>query len=125
MAPFAAARPAYYTYYGYSAFINVLDYTSVVIPVTKVDKNVDKKLEDFKAVDEEDQKTQDTCKHTLLLSFSGVREGVSFADLSFTDDPEIYDGAHVSVQLMGHKMQEEKMLGLAMYVGEAIHGLPL
>ena len=41
------------------------------------------------------------------------------------DDPEIYDGAHVSVQLVGRKLQEEKMLGLAQYVGEAIHGLPL
>lgn len=66
LAPFAAARPAMYTYYGYSVWVNVLDYTSVVVPVTKVDKNVDKKAEGFKAVDETDQKTQDSCEFALL-----------------------------------------------------------
>lgn len=62
LAPFAAARPGMYSYYGYSAWVNVLDYSAVVVPVTKVDKSVDKKIEDFKAVDETDQKTQDNCK---------------------------------------------------------------
>lgn len=62
LAPFAAARPAKYTYLTYSSFVNVLDYTSVVVPVTQVDKNVDKKNESFKAVDEVDQETQDNCK---------------------------------------------------------------
>jgi amidase len=38
----------------------------------------------------------------------------------FTDDPEVYDGAHVSVQLVGRRLQEEKMLALAVYVGEAL-----
>lgn len=62
LAPFAAARPEGYTYYGYSVWVNTLDYTSVVVPVTTVDKNVDKKIEGFKAVNEQDQKTMDTCK---------------------------------------------------------------
>jgi len=62
LAPFAAARPEKYTYLTYSSFVNVLDYTSVVVPVTQVDKNVDKKDENFKAVDKVDQETQDTCE---------------------------------------------------------------
>lgn len=62
LAPFPAARENGYTYYGYSAWVNMLDYTSVVVPVTNVDKSVDKKYESFKAIDETDQKTQDTCK---------------------------------------------------------------
>lgn len=66
LAPFPAARPGKYEYYGYSVWVNLLDYTSVVIPVTNVDKSVDKKHEDFKAVDETDQKTQDSCELTLL-----------------------------------------------------------
>ena len=98
LAPFPAARVNGYTYYGYSVWVNLLDYTSVVVPVTNVDKNVDKKLENFKAIDEVDQKTQDTY------------------------DPEVYDGAHVSVQLVGRRLQEEKMLALAKYVGEVLHG---
>ncbi|GAB7349320.1 hypothetical protein MBLNU459_g8457t1 [Dothideomycetes sp. NU459] len=92
LAPFAAARPQKYTYYNYSSFVNVLDYTSVVIPVTKVDKNVDRVKSDFSPVDEADRITQETY------------------------DPEIYDGAHVSVQLVGRRLQEEKMLALAEYV---------
>ena len=64
LAPFPAARPEMYTYYGYSVWVNTLDYSSVVVPVTRVDKGVDKKVEGFKAVDEQDQKTQDTCEST-------------------------------------------------------------
>jgi hypothetical protein len=39
----------------------------VVVPVTQVDKNVDKKDENFKAVDEVDQETQDTCECSSTL----------------------------------------------------------
>lgn len=38
------------------------------------------------------------------------------------DDAAIYDGAHVSVQLIGRRLQEEKVLALAEYVGDAIRG---
>ncbi|KAM3419149.1 hypothetical protein BST61_g5094 [Cercospora zeina] len=98
VAPFPAARPKAYTYYNYTLWVNLLDYTSVVVPITNVDKNLDKKLEKFQAVHEVDQKTQDTY------------------------DPEIYDGAHVSIQLVGRRLQEEKMIALAQYVGDAVHG---
>ena len=37
-----------------------------------------------------------------------------------TDDPDIYDGAHVAVQLIGRRLQEEKVLALAEHIGEAI-----
>lgn len=117
LAPFTAAREKGYTYYGYSVWVNLLDYTSVVVPVTIVDKNVDKKLEDFKAVDETDQETQDTCKRAPSQLRCGSR-----ADMNAADDPEIYDGAHVSIQLVGRRLQEEKMLALAKYMGEALHG---
>jgi Asp-tRNA(Asn)/Glu-tRNA(Gln) amidotransferase A subunit family amidase len=33
-----------------------------------------------------------------------------------TDDPEIYDGAHVSLQIVGKRLQEEKMLAIAAHV---------
>lgn len=62
LAPFAAARPEKYTYYGYSSWVNLLDYTSVAVPVTTVDKSVDKKAEGFKPIDDTDQTTQDTCE---------------------------------------------------------------
>ncbi|KAF4547646.1 Acetamidase-like protein 3 [Elsinoe fawcettii] len=98
LAPFAAARPEKYTYYGYSVWVNVVDYTSVVVPVTTVDKSKDKRIQDFKPVNEEfDAKTMENY------------------------DPEIYDGAPVAVQLVGRRLQEEKMLALAEYVGGLLH----
>lgn len=39
------------------------------------------------------------------------------------DDPEIYDGAHVSVQLVGRRFQEEKVLALAGIVAEALRNV--
>jgi amidase len=29
------------------------------------------------------------------------------------DDPKIYDGAHVALQIVGRRLQEEKMLAIA------------
>ncbi|KAG8628828.1 hypothetical protein KVT40_002693 [Elsinoe batatas] len=98
LAPFAAARPEKYTYYGYSVWVNVVDYTSVVVPVTSAKKDTDKKIDNFKPANEEfDAKTMDSY------------------------DPEIYDGAPVAVQLVGRRLQEEKMLALAEYTGGLLH----
>ena len=54
VAPFPAARPEGYDYYGYSMIINLLDYTSVVVPVTTVDKEVDVLPEHHKPLSELD-----------------------------------------------------------------------
>ncbi|KAF2726160.1 amidase [Polychaeton citri CBS 116435] len=96
LAPFPAARKGAYTYYGYSVWVNTLDYTSVVIPVTKSDKSIDKVVPDFVPKTEDDKKTMDTY------------------------DPEIFDGSHVCVQLVGRRLQEEKMIALAKLVTDAL-----
>ena len=62
VAPFAAARPKRYIYYGYSTIINLLDYTSCVIPVTNVDKNIDLVETDFKPIDDLDKEVWADCK---------------------------------------------------------------
>lgn len=41
LAPHAAVIPTQYKHVGYTSFVNVLDYTSVAIPVTFADKSVD------------------------------------------------------------------------------------
>ena len=38
----------------------------------------------------------------------------------FQVDAEIFDGAHVSVQVVGRRLQEEKVLALAEFVGHAV-----
>jgi Asp-tRNA(Asn)/Glu-tRNA(Gln) amidotransferase A subunit family amidase len=36
------------------------------------------------------------------------------------DDPELYDGAHVAVQIIGRRFQEEKVLALTEILGDAL-----
>ncbi|KAF2263108.1 amidase [Lojkania enalia] len=96
LAPFPASRFTMYYYYGYSTWVNMLDYTSVVVPVTNVDKAIDKADADYKPVDDRDKNVYESY------------------------DPEIYDGAHVSLQLVGRRLQEEQMLAIAEYVGRSI-----
>ena len=93
LAPYPAARPEGYKYYGFSVWVNGLDYTSVVVPVTQADKSVDKYAEDYKPLGDFDK---------------GIFEDY---------DADIYDGAHVSVQIVGRRFTEEKMLAIAEYVG--------
>ena len=68
LAPFPAARPERFRYNGYSTVINVLDYTSCVIPITHVDKSIDTVDKAFKPVSELDAKVQNDCRCMSLCS---------------------------------------------------------
>lgn len=96
VAPYAAARPQKYKYYGYSAFVNVLNYTSVNVPVTLADQNIDKYDPGYTPLNELD--------------------GATVEDY----DAELYDGAHVGLQIVGRSYTEEKMLVIAEYVSELL-----
>ena len=78
VAPFPAARPTRYTYYSYSTWVNLLDYSSCVVPVTTVDKSVDGVIEDFKPLSDEDKEIMADCefffseKFRMLPSFQCV-----------------------------------------------------
>ncbi|KIW10128.1 hypothetical protein PV08_11088 [Exophiala spinifera] len=96
VAPYAAARPEKYLYYGYTTFVNGLDYTSVVVPVTTADKTKDHYPQGYSPINDLDKTTFDDY------------------------DAEIYDGAHVSVQIVGRRFTEEKMLAIAEYVGRLL-----
>lgn len=96
LAPYPAARPENYKYYGLSVWVNGLDYTSVVVPVTNADKTKDKYPEGYKPIGDADKIVYDNY------------------------DAEIYDGAHCSLQIVGRRLQEERMLAVAEYVGGLI-----
>ena len=93
LAPYPAARPEGYKYYGFSAWVNGMDYTSVVVPVTIADKSVDKYPDGYKPLSDADK--------VIVEDY----------------DADIYDGAHVSIQIVGRRFTEEKMLAIAEYVG--------
>ncbi|KAH6679332.1 amidase signature domain-containing protein [Halenospora varia] len=107
LAPFAAARPDMGKFGrgeyklkrvmpGLSAWVNLLDYSAAVLPVMMVDKGVD-------VVD------------VGYTPINGVDEKVQMAY-----DPELYDGAHVGVQIVGRRFQEEKVLALTEILGDAL-----
>ena len=111
-APHAAVKPAEYNYIGYSAFVNVLDYPSISIPVTFADKTVDVLPSDV-SMDEAEPYIEWDCK------FSSPYATISFSDLA-VDDADTYHGAPVGVQFFGRRLQEEKVLTLAEYIGEEV-----
>lgn len=93
ISPTAAIRHNQFKYYGYASAINLLDFTSVVVPVTFADKSKDKKKEGYKALNEMD------------------------ADVQGEYDAEAYHGAPVAVQVIGKRLTEEKTLAIAEEVG--------
>ncbi|KAL4758656.1 amidase signature domain-containing protein [Aspergillus foveolatus] len=94
--PTAAVRHDQFRYYGYASVINLLDFTSVIVPVTFANKNIDKKNESFKAVSELDALVQEEY------------------------DPEAYHGAPVAVQVIGRRLSEERTLAIAEEVGRLL-----
>jgi amidase len=65
VAPWPAARRERFTYYGYSGWVNVVDYTSVVVPVMKADKSVDGRDEGYRPLDERDRGVWEACKFDM------------------------------------------------------------
>lgn len=96
LAPYAAARREKYNYYGYSTFVNSLDLTSVVVPVTTCDEKLDPKDDDYTPLNDTDR------------------------DAWLSYDPAIYHGAYVSLQVVGRRLQEEKILSLAEHIGKLV-----
>jgi amidase len=100
---------------GYTTFVNMLDYSAVVFPVTTVDKSIDVVDVNYTPLNETDEKVWKSCKFLL----SSVKYVNDLAD-GFQDDPELYDGAHVAVQIVGRRLQEEKVLALTEILGDAL-----
>lgn len=67
--PTAAIRHNQFKYYGYATAINVLDFTSVVVPVTFADKTVDAKPADFKPLTDMDATVHAECRFEPSLWF--------------------------------------------------------
>jgi amidase len=96
VAPHAAIKHDDYKYYAYTTVINLLDWPAVSIPVTFADKEKDIKDMQYKSINELDAKIYNDY------------------------DADIYDGAPVGVQLVGKRLQEDYLLGLAEQIGEAL-----
>ncbi|KAF7713053.1 Acetamidase [Penicillium ucsense] len=94
--PTAAIRHNQFRYYGYASVINLLDFTSVVVPVTFADKGLDPAKENYEA----------------LSSFD--------ATVQAEYDADAYHGAPVAVQVIGRKLSEERTLAIAEEIGRLL-----
>ncbi len=110
--PTAAVRHNQFKYYGYASAINLLDFTSVVVPVTFADKNVDKKQADYKPLSKIDEAVQAECRcHPSIIMIRC---------LECSDDPEAYHGAPVAVQIVGRRLSEERTMAIAEEIGKLL-----
>lgn len=64
--PTAAIRHNQFKYYGYATAINLLDFTSVVVPVTWADKTIDKKQEEYTPLNDMDKLVQAECEYHVI-----------------------------------------------------------
>jgi len=88
-------------YWGYTAQWNILDYPAIVFPVTKVDLEADRVDESY-----EPMNAKDEYNHKLWQS-----------------GPERYKGAPISLQLVGRRYEDEKVVEALELIKKSI-GLP-
>jgi amidase len=96
ISPSAAIRHDQFKYYGYASAINLLDLTSVVVPVMFADQAIDAKNADHVPASELDKAVQ--------------------AEY----DPAAYHGAPVAIQVIGRRLTEEKTLAIAEEIGRLL-----
>lgn len=56
---------------GYSVWVNLLDYSAAVLPVTTVDKSVDVVDEGYKPINAMDEKVWKSCEFLILVVVGG------------------------------------------------------
>ncbi|KAF7917576.1 hypothetical protein BELL_0117g00070 [Botrytis elliptica] len=94
-APHAAVIPGKWEHLAYTEVLNLLDYTALVMPITHADKDVDE-------------------HHVYVpVSEKDLRNWIAY-------DEVIYDGAPVGIQIVGRVCEEEKIIGVAKIVEEAL-----
>ncbi|KAL9036399.1 MAG: hypothetical protein Q9214_006152 [Letrouitia sp. 1 TL-2023] len=96
VAPHAAVIPGKFYHTAYTECINLLDYTVVVIPVTKADKSLDKAPENYEPLNDIDAKNWDAY------------------------NADTYDGAPVGLQIVGRKYEEEKVWAIAKIISSIL-----
>lgn len=76
--PTAAVKHDQFKYYGYASAINLLDFTSVVLPVLFADKTIDVENTGFKPLTEIDSLVQAECKLFAFYVFDTVADYGSY-----------------------------------------------
>jgi amidase len=102
-------------YWGYTSQWNLLDYPAVVFPVSKVDKVMDIPMKDFKAMTKVDKDNWKLCE--LLFRTKVLPQLIGI------DDANEFDGLPISLQLVGRRFEDEKVLAILDYITSAFSGV--
>ncbi|KAF2741480.1 putative glutamyl-tRNA amidotransferase subunit A [Polyplosphaeria fusca] len=114
VAPWAAPLHDTAKYWCYTSQWNLLDYPALVAPVTKVDLAVDVVEQTYVPKNEKDKYCYDLCKWRMRAV--GIDR---YADID-KDNPENYANAPVSLQLVGRRYEDEKVIEAMEYIQEKI-----
>lgn len=103
----------FFWWIGYTQTINLLNYSSVAIPVTKADQQLDPIDSSYTPLNKDDELNWDACRfsHSMVKEITAMYARLTF--LTPLDDPEIYHGGPVGVQVVARKFEEEKALAIA------------
>jgi amidase len=113
--PAVAPKHGHYAkgrYLGYSGTVNVLDFSACTIPVGFVDPEIHKA----------DKGEGDTlnCEGKEIPEVTNELDGY----LRSIYDPQVYEGLPVTVQVVGRRMEEEKVLGVATLLEKLLKNSP-
>ena len=99
--PHAAVPHRSCKWVGYTKVWNLLDYTALVIPAGRVDKNIDPPKTDLVVASHMPRNELDNWNWSLY-------------------DPELANSMPVGIQIVGRRLEEEKVLGAAAVVEAAL-----
>lgn len=105
-------------YCSYTSQWNLLDYPAVSFPVDKVDKRLDGEGHRSEFLGQLDWENWELCKTAVPLKVSASRN-----INQLPGDPEVFDGLPISLQLVGRRLDDEKILAVLGCISGMI-GLP-
>lgn len=92
---------------------NGLDYSALVFPVTKADPSIDVKQPRDKFFSEADKYFYELCKFQYQLC------ELILSNICL-DEPETFKNGPASLQLVGHTLEEEAVIGMTEIVDAAV-----
>ena len=100
----------------YTFLVPLLDVSSGVFPVTRVDQELDVPRADYKPFGEFDQRVHDSCKSADAELPCREEELTILVD----EGPEKYWNVPVGLQIMGRRLEEEKVVGMLAAIEKAL-----
>ena len=119
--PFAAVEHGKYRHVGYTCVFNILDYTCLSFPCNvTVDSELDVlDSDDQKApLSETDRLIRDECMSFNIMSYYPGQS--QRAKVDCLDNPTAIHGMPVNLQLVGRRLEEEKVLMMGRVVRSAL-----